>query len=100
MNILIPVDTNDIDEAQITLLDEVKCWLLIDMTEGKMVKSEFFEKREDISDWIDVVIVKNDKEYVWPFIEENMAVLIAPFQNYIEDIVEAYLFKELHDMNI
>lgn len=100
MNILIPVDNTDIEEAQITLLDEVKHWLLIDMTEGKMVKSEFYDKREDIQEWIDIVVVKNDKEYVWPFIEENIAVLVAPFQKYIEDIVEAYIFKELHDINV
>ncbi|MBD3841776.1 MAG: hypothetical protein IE909_07820 [Campylobacterales bacterium] len=100
MNILIPVDDSDIEEAKLTTLDEVKYWLLIDITEGKMVKSDFYQSKEEITDWIDIVIVQNDKEYVWPFIEENIAVLIAPMQRYVEDIVEAYIFKELHDMNI
>jgi hypothetical protein len=47
-----------------------------------------------------VVIVKNHDEYVWPFMEEGIAVLIAPMQIYIEDVMEAFLFKELHDLNI
>ncbi len=100
MNILIPVDDSSIEEASITLLDDVKYWLLMDMTDGKMVRSDFYQTREEITDWIDIVVVKNDKEYVWPFMEQNIAVLVAPFQNSVEDIVEAYLFKELHDLNV
>ena len=100
MNILIPVDQDNFDEANITLLDDVNYWLLIDLVEGKIVKSEFYKTQEDIQVYIDVVIVKNKQEYVWPFMEKNIAVLMAPFQNTVEDIVEAYLFKELHDFNI
>lgn len=99
MNILIPVDDSDIEEAQITSLDDVKYWLLIEFNEGKTVKSDFYQTRDEISDWVDVVIVKNNKEYVWPFMEEGIAVLVAPMQRYVEDIVEAYLFKELHEIN-
>ena len=100
MNILIPVDENDFDEASITLLDDVKYWLLIELVEGRVIKSEFYNTREEIKIWVDVVVVKNKKEYVWPFMEDNIAVLMAPFQNAVEDIVEAYLFKELHDFNV
>lgn len=100
MNILIPVDGCEIDEAKITLLDDVKYWLLLDFEDGKVQKSDFFQSREEINDWVDVVIVKNDKEYVWPFMEENIAVLVAPMQRYVDDIVEAFLFKELHDLNL
>jgi predicted Fe-Mo cluster-binding NifX family protein len=100
MNILIPVDENDFDEANITLLDDVKYWLLFDLVDGKVIKTEFFNSREDIKILVDVVVVKNKNEYVWPFMEENIAVLMAPFQNAVEDIVEAYLFKELHDFNV
>jgi predicted Fe-Mo cluster-binding NifX family protein len=100
MNILIPVDNNDIDEAKITLLDSVQCWMLIDFTKGKILKSESYQAREEITDWVDVIVVKNDKEYVWPFMEEGIAVLVAPTQMYVEDVLEAFLFKELHDLNI
>ncbi|MEA3512048.1 MAG: hypothetical protein U9R37_00455 [Campylobacterota bacterium] len=99
MNILIPVDDSDIEEAQITSLDDVKYWLLIEFNEGKTVKSDFYQTRDEISDWVDVVIVKNNKEYVWPFMEEGIAILVAPLQRSVEDIMEAYLFKELHELS-
>ena len=97
---LIPVDEKDVEEASLTKLDEVQAWALIDIENGKLKSCEFYDSREQINDWIDCVIVQNSKEYVWPFIEENIAVLIAPHQRSIEDIVEAFLFKELHDMNV
>ena len=100
MKILIPVDDTDFEEAKITLLDDVKHWILIDLEEGRVQKYDFFKTREEIEDWIDVVVVKNQQEYVWPFMESNIAVLVAPLQKYVEDIIEAFLFKELHDMNV
>ncbi len=99
MNLLIPVDDSDIEEAQIVSLDNVNYWLLLELTEGKIVKSEFYQSRDEISDWVDVLIVNSQKEYVWPFMEEGIAILVAPLQKSIEDIVEAYLFKELHEIN-
>jgi len=59
MTILIPVDENDFEEASITLLDDVKYWLLIEFVEGRVVKSEFFNTRGEIKAWVDVVVVKN-----------------------------------------
>jgi len=101
MNILIPVDNNeDVDEAQITLLDDAKYWLLLEFSEGRVHKSEFFNTKEEILEWIDVVIIKNNKEYVWPFMEQGTAILVAPMQLYVEDIMEAYLFKELHELTV
>jgi len=99
MNILIPVDDSDIDEAQIVSIDDINYWLLLELTEGKIIKSEFYQTREEISDWVDVVIINSQKEHVWPFMEEGIAVLVAPLQKSIDDIVEAYLFKELHSIN-
>ena len=99
MNLLIPVDDSDIEEAQIVSLDNVNYWLLLELTEGKIVKSEFYQSRDEISDWVDVLIVNSQKEYVWPFMEEGIAILVAPLQKTVDDIVEAYLFKELHDIN-
>ncbi len=99
MNILIPVDDSDIEEAQITIIDDVKYWLLLDVTEGKVVTSEFYQTREEITDWVDVIVVKNQQEHVWPFMEEGISVLVAPLQRSVDDIVEAYLFKELHEIN-
>jgi len=100
MNILIPVNESNIKEAQLVSLDEVNFWLLIDITEGKMISNQFYQNKDEISDWIDIVILKSEHENVWSFMEDGIAVLVAPVQRYIDDIVEAYLFKELHDLNI
>jgi len=99
MNILIPVDDSDFEQAKISSFDDVTYWLLINLTEGKVISSEFYQSKDEISDFVDVVIVKSQEEYVWSFMEEGIAVLVAPTQKYVEDIIEAYLFKELHEIN-
>ncbi len=100
MKILIPVDDDsDYEEAKIVLLKDVQHWILIEHDLGKVISYEFYKTREEITDWIDIVVVKNAQEYVWPFMEDNIAVLVAPLQRYVEDVIEAYMFKELHDMN-
>lgn len=100
MNILIPVDDEDIQECKIALFQDVKKWAFLTIEEGQVVETEMFDNKEDISKWIDIVVVKNKDEYVWPFVEEQIAILIAPTQRYIDDIVEAYLFKELHEFRL
>lgn len=100
MNFIVPVNVNSKDDAIITLLNDVKYWAYVEMFDGEMQKCEFFENREDIQEWVECVVVKNDKEYVWPFMEENMMVLVAPEQNKIDEIVSAYMFRELHDLAV
>jgi len=100
MIILIPTDVANMEDGKIVLLDEAKKWLLINFDLGKIQNYKFYDNKEDINEFYDVVIVKNDKEYVWPFMEQGIAVLVAPIQLYIEDVMEAFLFKELHDLNI
>ena len=96
-HILIPVDDNDCEEASITKIADVSSWAFIKLDEGQVVSCEFFQNKDDITDYISCVIVKNNSEYVWPFMEQNIAVLVAPLQKYRDDILEAFLFKELHD---
>jgi hypothetical protein len=100
MKILIPVDCDDLEEAKITPLNDVKFWLCFDMDGGKASNEQFYSSWEEIEDFIDILIVKDQNEYVWPFMEKNIAILVAPTQRYFQDIVEAYIFKELYDLNI
>ncbi len=65
---------------------------------GQVVEIRFFDSREAIEEWIDAVIVIGDNEYIWPFQEENIAILVAHTQRSIDDVVEAFLFKELHEL--
>lgn len=100
MTILIPVDSRDEEECSLISMDNCKDWAFIKLDEGKVSSIEFFDSREDITEWIDAIVVINDKEYVWPFMDEGIIALVAPFQRSIDDIVEAFLFKDLHDFSI
>lgn len=100
MNILLPMDSDDVQEAQLVSLNDVKKWALINLEEGQVVEINHYDTREEINEWIDTVVVINNFEHVWPFMEEQIMVLVAPMQRSIDDIVEAFLFKELHEINI
>ena len=99
MNIIMPMDGTDIEESKISAVHESKAWLYFEMTEGRMVNEKFYNTRAEVENFPEIVIVNSDKEDVWPFMEEGISVLVAPMQRYVEDIVEAYIFKELHDLN-
>jgi hypothetical protein len=98
MTILLPLDGANEDEARLVELANVKSWAQIKVEDGKLQSIKFAEQKEDFSDFSECIVVTNDNEYVWPFMELSMMVLVAHTQRSIEDIVEAYLFKELHDL--
>ena len=98
MNILVAMDGDDALESKLCKLDDVKKWAMIVLEAGEVVEVLFADKREDFEIVGETVVVIDDNEYVWPFMEEQMQVLVGNTQRYIEDIVEAYLFKELHEL--
>ncbi len=97
MYILLPMDSEN-EEASLTKLDDVKVWTQICVEEGSVIEVNHSPQKEDFKNFSECVVVVDDNEYVWPFMELNMMVLVAHTQRSIEDIVEAYLFKELHDL--
>ena len=80
MTILIPVDSKSKDECLISSIEENKAWAFVTLEEGRVLSVEFFDRREDINSWIDAVVVINELEYVWPFMDEGIIALIAPTQ--------------------
>lgn len=100
MTILIPVDSKNRHECLISSIEENETWAFVTLDEGKIASVEFFDRREDITVWIDSVVVINDLEYVWPFMDEGIMALVAPTQKSIDEIVEAFLFKDLHDFTV
>ena len=100
MTILIPVDSKNRDECLISSIEENNAWAFVTLDEGRVLNVEFYDRREDIIVWIDAVVVINELEYVWPFMDEGIMALIAPTQKSIDEIVEAFLFKDLHDFTI
>ncbi len=100
MTVLIPLNIKHRYESVITNINECKTWVFIQLEEGQIVKYDFYTNKDDIKSWIDYIIIINSQEYVWQFIEDGICVLVAPIQKSIDDIIEAFLFKELHDINI
>lgn len=100
MNLLIPVDCDRRYEALLTTLDTSRIWAFIELEEGQIISCKFYKDRKDIEVFVETVVVINEAEYVWQFQEEGIAVLVAPTQRSIDEIVEAFLFSELHDLSV
>jgi hypothetical protein len=98
MLILLPLDGDDTQESQLVSLNDVKKWGTVLIEEGEVVEIKFYDNREAIEEWVEAVVVISDGEHVWPFQEEQIMVLVAHRQRSIDDIVEAFLFRELHDL--
>ena len=98
MLILLPLDKRDVEEAQLTNLDKVVVWGLVDLQDGKVQKIDFFEDWTTIEEFFDCVVVMDKGDYVWPFMEQSIPVLEAPMQRSIDDVIEAFLFKELYEV--
>ena len=100
MKILIPVNEKN-ENAQIEHILKNKFWAMVTLEEGKVQQIDFYEGAwEDIDEFFDVVIVKDKNDYIWPFIEQSIPVLEAHSQETIEEIMEAFLFKELYEVNL
>ncbi len=97
MYILLPMDTKG-EDASLVKLEEVKQWTQICIEDGQVKETNYADDKDSFETFNECVVVTNDNEYVWPFMEQSMMVLVAHTQRSIEDIVEAYLFKELHDL--
>jgi len=98
MLVLLPLDGDNAKESQLVSIYEVKKWALLTIEEGKVAEINFYDTREEITDWVEAVVVVGDFEPVMNFIEEQVMVLVAHTQRKIDDIVEAFLFKELNEL--
>lgn len=94
------MDSDDTQEGQLVSINDAKTWALVDLEAGQVVEINYFDTKEDVNEWVDAVVVIGDFEPVMEFIEQQVMVLVAHTQRYIDDIVEAFLFKELHDLAI
>ncbi len=98
MYILIPMDDNDLEEARITTINEATVWVQLLVEEGRVVETNTNQDKDAFENQSQILVVKDDNEYVWPFIELGMMVLVAHIQRSVDDIVEAYLFRELNEL--
>jgi len=101
MFIWIPVDGNNAKTSRVVPQYEAKQWALIDFNEGEAKSVRFFETREACDEaWVDFVILINKYENCMDFMDEGMMVLCVREEETIEDIIEAFKFKELDEIGL
>jgi predicted Fe-Mo cluster-binding NifX family protein len=101
MYILIPVDGKDEKLSEITTVANLKQWALVDFDAGISKSISFYDDRESIGvDWVDFIILENKFENYLDFMNEGMMVLIRREEKTIEDILEAFKFKELDEAGL
>lgn len=98
MVLLLPMDGDDTQESELSTILEAVYWATVEVDEGRVIEINFTKDRSEIEGFIDAVIVKNNYEPVMEFIDQQMMVLVAHTQRTIDDVVEAYLFRELHEL--
>jgi len=98
MLLLLPMNGDDTQESELVGILSVTHWATVEVDEGQVVEIKFYTNRSEIEGWLDAVIVTGNYEPVMEFIDQQMMVLVAHTQRTIDDIVEAYLFRELHDL--
>jgi hypothetical protein len=98
MLLLLPVDSTNQEEAKLTKVFEANSWAQIDVEEGIIKSVTFNDTFDGFEDISEAVVLENDAENPMMFMDYNMMPLVAHTQRTIDDIVEAYLFRELHDL--
>lgn len=100
MILLLPMNGNDSKTSELCGILSAEFWATVEVVEGRVVEIKFYKDRSEIETYSDAVIVTNNYEPVMEFLDQQMMVLVAHTQRSIDDIVEAYLFRELHDLAV
>lgn len=100
MLLLLPMNGDDTQESELVSINDIVFWATVEVEEGRIIEINFYKDRSEIDGWLDAVIVVGNYEPVMEFIDNQTMVLVAHTQRTIDDVVEAYLFRELHDLAI
>ncbi len=94
MNIAIPLDNN----SQLCKIERLSFWELCKLENGSLKESKRYENIKDMDEIPDFIVVSDKNDDIEDFLDEGIDILIAPFQKSVEDIVEAYIFRELYQL--
>jgi len=100
MLIWICVDSKDKEKAKLTQVIDAKYWALVEMAGGETKEITFYDKREEFTDWVDFIIMKNKYESYMEFMEEGMMVLCTREQETIDEAIVSFVFKELDEVGM
>ncbi|WP_294952687.1 hypothetical protein [Sulfurovum sp.] len=101
MLIWIPVDGNDAKASKVVPQLEVKQWALVDFDAGEVQSVKFYNTIDELGgEWVDFIILANKYENYLDYMNEGMMVLVVREEESIEDIIEAFKFKELDEIGL
>jgi len=98
MLIWICVDNKDKENANITKVIDANYWALIELDGGTIKGISFYDNREDFTDWVDCIIMKDKYESYMDFMNDGLMVLVIREQKTITDAIESFIFKELDEV--
>jgi len=100
MLIWICVESQDKENAKITTVMNVKHWALAELDGGAVKEITFYDNREDFTDWVDCIVMKDKYEPYMDFMNEGMMVLAVRDQETISEVIESFIFKELDEIGM
>ncbi len=102
MLIWIPVDGENGNASKIVPQLEAKKWALVDFEEGVVKSIAFYSTIEELGgEWVDFIILSHKFENYLDYMNEGMMVLVVrEGQETIEEIIEAFKFKELDEIGL
>jgi len=101
MLIWIPVEGSDATTSKVVPQLEAKQWALVDFDAGEVQSLKFYNATNELGgEWVDFVILANKFENYLDFMNEGMMVLVVREEETIEDILEAFIFKELDEIGL
>jgi len=98
MLIWICVDKKDKENANITKVADVKYWALVELDGGTIKEITFYDNKEDFTDWVDCIVMKDKYESYMDFMNEGMMVLTIREQEIISEVIESFIFRELDEV--
>lgn len=102
MLIWIPVAEENGNVSKIVPQLEATKWALVDFDAGEMKSLAFYDSIEALGgEWVDFIILANKFENYIDYMNEGMMVLVVrEGQETIEEIIEAFKFKELDEIGL
>jgi predicted Fe-Mo cluster-binding NifX family protein len=101
MLIWIPVESDNELQAKIVPQLEAKKWALVEFDEGRIKSLNFYNSIEELGgEWVDFIILANKFENYLEYMNEGMMVLVVRDEQTIEEIIEAFKFKELDEIGL
>jgi len=101
MLIWIPVASENGKVSKIVPQTEAKKWALAAFDEGQIRSLVFYNAIDEFTgEWVDFIILANKFENYLDYMNEGMMVLVVREEETIEDIIEAFKFKELDEIGL